>query len=1084
MKRLLYICVMVASAGLLHAQSGINADCDNSIRLCSTPSFTFNGGSGAGNVNDIPSNANISNPTTNPASTNAGCLLSGELKPQWLLISIGNPGLLEFIFGGNNSQHPQAGFYDWAMWRYSPTACAEIQGNTLPPIRCNWNGSSSGGTGIASSANQPSGSSPSNFEPPLQVNECDQFIICISNYSGVNTLVSFLSVGTASLLCDPTCLSVTNPTVCAGTQMTVAAVMSGTPSNVSYTVNPGNTSGTSSVIVINQPVNGASYTVVASGLTHLNVPFTRTAVATVGVKPQPTVSPTFTNSTCTNTFNAFDLKLGFLPVSATPGYTINWSPVPNVVGSSAQSTGTGGINAGLYNATVVAQGGCSVVTSVSISPPPIPASISLSPAAPYVITCYQPTLTVAALNPSYNYTWSNGLLPVTSDTARFNSNQTGTWTITSLNPQSGCTATRTISIALNTVVPSSAITPTHQTINCNLSSITTITASALSPSVNIAHYFFSPMGGSVVINNLNPTYQPGGVGEYTHYLVNMTNGCSTRKTFSVESSMGFPTFSLTSSAGEFTLGCTTRSAIVVNIINGQTSPPGGAVSYTLLSPASPSTTPATSLSFVSTYTISSPGTWTAITKDNVSLCESRAPFTVLAYTFAPPLDTVIIPSQILNCELPKVTLRAQSSNTNVSYVWSFPGTPGSQPGDSISVGVKTLSPTNTLVANYTITLTDNVNTCRNTSVIPIFQNLFPPNALISNGGTPSLTCITNTIMLSNASTSGIQGTFFPKNMPVIGFHWKGPSPQLDMLYSTSYVAYMLGTYTLQAKDLNNGCTSFTTIVIGENRSVPLVNPVNPADTAVLDCGQRTATLIPDVLTPTANLTYSWTVPPGTSVNGFTVPALTPDKPGLYRVLLTDKTNGCSSQANMAVIVGTLTAKLEIEGGFGYAPFDATINNISLSSTGNESITSAWSLGNGNFTVTPGVGPLKIHYDAPGVYTVILYATKGACQDSTMGVITVEVPSRLEIPNIFTPNGDGVNDLFFLHTANLTGISMEIADRWGRKVYVVESTKGNVAWDGKDPQGLDVPDGVYYYTLTAEGRDSKPFSYKGQITVTR
>ena len=76
MKIIVLIGVWLSCCITAHAQSNINADCINAIPLCSNPSFTFNSTSGVGNVADIPANSNISNPSTNPASNNSGCLHS------------------------------------------------------------------------------------------------------------------------------------------------------------------------------------------------------------------------------------------------------------------------------------------------------------------------------------------------------------------------------------------------------------------------------------------------------------------------------------------------------------------------------------------------------------------------------------------------------------------------------------------------------------------------------------------------------------------------------------------------------------------------------------------------------------------------------------------------------------------------------------------------------------------------------------------------------------------------------------------------------------------------------------------------
>ena len=198
MKQIFFFALIIGSR--LFSQN--NDNCVGAMPLFPNPSFTFFTNSGPGSIVDfsVPAFSNISNPTPNPNPPNSGCLFSGELNPQWLILSVASAGTLEFVFGSGSSANPQVGLYDWIMWPYSPTTCAGIFNNTLPPIRCNWNGSGTGGTGVASASNIATiGGFSVNFEAPLAVNACDQFIICVSNFSGVNTLVTFESIGTASL---------------------------------------------------------------------------------------------------------------------------------------------------------------------------------------------------------------------------------------------------------------------------------------------------------------------------------------------------------------------------------------------------------------------------------------------------------------------------------------------------------------------------------------------------------------------------------------------------------------------------------------------------------------------------------------------------------------------------------------------------------------------------------------------------------------------------------------------------------------------------------------------------------------------
>ena len=176
-----------------------NLDCITALQASSGFSMPILPNTGNGNINDLQAPSNISNPQTNVTGTNSGCMLTGENVPTWFIFKICNTGTFELLFGSNLNLFPQAGYNDWAMWKYTSTTCSKIFNNQLSPLRCNWNAVSGGGTGICGTLNLPSGGSVGNYEPPLAVNAGDSLVLCFSNYSGVNYFIDFLSVGTSSI---------------------------------------------------------------------------------------------------------------------------------------------------------------------------------------------------------------------------------------------------------------------------------------------------------------------------------------------------------------------------------------------------------------------------------------------------------------------------------------------------------------------------------------------------------------------------------------------------------------------------------------------------------------------------------------------------------------------------------------------------------------------------------------------------------------------------------------------------------------------------------------------------------------------
>ena len=261
-------------------------DCVDAINICADQPLQITP-NGSGNVIELTTGS-FSNPSTNPGPVNSlgnlnqGCFLfSNGLNPTWMIINIAASGSLEFTFGADNG----TGFLDWIMWPYSPTACNEIIANTLAPIRCNWNGLSEGFTGMVTVL--PPGASPLNFEAAFPVIAGQQFIICLSNFSGIDATLPLSFPGTANISCTPP-LTVNNPSICPGESATLTANFPGNPSTVSYAWSTGET--TQSIIV--SPLSTSTYTVTANGIDINGSPISNSeAISTVTVNPP--INPTF-----------------------------------------------------------------------------------------------------------------------------------------------------------------------------------------------------------------------------------------------------------------------------------------------------------------------------------------------------------------------------------------------------------------------------------------------------------------------------------------------------------------------------------------------------------------------------------------------------------------------------------------------------------------------------------------------------------------------------------------------------------------------------------------------------------------------
>jgi len=813
---------------------------------------------------------------------------------------------------------------------------------------------------------------------------------------------------------------------------------------------------------------------------------------TVTITPAPLILSSVTQAVCGGT----SAVVGFTAAgSASVNPTIVWTPVPTSTTASGANLGTAKFPVGIGVVTVTATDplGCKVTATVNILPvPPQPTVSIVNVSGSQSITCITPTIDLqAASNYTYGsltYFWSSNAFTSALQAVTV-VNASTLITLQVADPATGCVGSATTSIRVNTVVPVSTVNPINQNINCGPGIVATSTGVAVSPTINVTHCWFAPglpapscSGGQVSI------YTPP-IGTSTFVLTDNINGCFVTKTVQVASNAGnFPTFNNISSlmtANVFTLGCGTRSLITDVTINGANAVGGGVVSYTLL-PASFTGTNYTTGSNA-TYSINSPGAYFVVIKDNNSLCESRTPLSIIQDISAPNISAEGVSTRTLSCFVPSISLQGTSTNAFVAYSWKLQNgqPPTTQNGTITVVTTAAGSSVNsaTVIDTYTLTVTNLVNTCTSNTIVTIYQNTRPPKAAIALSQ-PALTCGIFSVNLTNNSTSGVLPNTFFGNQGIGAVLWEGPPPQTNLANNSSYSGFTPGAYTLTARDLNNGCTAKTTTLLIDNRVYPVITASNQA---VLDCGADITGTKLAATVSTGSIDIVWETPPTAKVLGEKTLTLTTNSTGEYKLTVTTKSNSCTRTAFFTVTDGVLNANFTADATSGYAPLTVNFTNNSASSSttsATSSITSVWSFGNGTTRTTTTNLSTSATYDQPGTYSVTMFAGKGSCLDTFVKVIRVDIPSKLEVPNVFTPNGDNTNDIFFIKAANLSEITALIYDRWGNKIYELTTEKGNIAWDGKTQTGKEAPDGTYFYIITAKGKDGQNYDTKGTVSLYR
>ena len=156
-------------------------------------------------------------------------------------------------------------------------------------------------------------------------------------------------------------------------------------------------------------------------------------------------------------------------------------------------------------------------------------------------------------------------------------------------------------------------------------------------------------------------------------------------------------------------------------------------------------------------------------------------------------------------------------------------------------------------------------------------------------------------------------------------------------------------------------------------------------------------------------------------------------------------------------------------------------NVLFKANANEPIARyyAWNIVGSGTTLLKTDREFRYTFEEAGEYNVNLQVTNDAnCLDTATIVVRV-FDSLLDIPNVFTPNGDGVNDEFRVAYRSLIEFQAEVFNRWGRKVY--EWTDPAKGWDGTI-NGRDASPGAYFYSIKARGADDKVYKLKGDINL--
>jgi hypothetical protein len=738
-----------------------------------------------------------------------------------------------------------------------------------------------------------------------------------------------------------------------------------------------------------------------------------------------------------------------------PDFTLLWSG-PGGTGSSTELVVQ---DTGWYRAELETPGGCRVVDSVYV-----PGDLE-EPVAVFAgdtLNCLDTAavLRLVSAGGTYSYRWtgpggftSTEMEPMVRDTGRYVVEVTGA---------NGCTLEQAVRLEASTDLPELAVS--GDTLNCRKN---TGTLSGMSGTPGVVYRWTGP--GGFTSDEMSVTVQDTG-----RYVVEVTapNGCKNRQTvvlagdfeapdvrptpdrdtvnclreeiaLTIQTGPGVASYTwngpggfsstdpnpLVSEAGTYTVevegdnGCTATAAI--EVVTDTLPPDVTALGDTLTCDRPTGQLQGFSSVNGAAFSWTGPGGFTsdapspAVNDSGTYELTVTAPNGCYERTFVrieksadlPVIEN--IPDDSLRCNRQNIEIRAQATGQGLEYTWFANGMP-------VGTGAM-LSLTD--AGSYTLEVTNELG-CTATETFEIILDTVPPAVQLEAG---LLTCEVLSVKITS-----------PDRLPGWSYSWTGPGgfvsdrpePTVDQA----------GRYTARIENRRNGCSATVSIDVQAVQDGPVeleLEAENPGCTATT--GRIRVLGVTGGSGP-----YRYSIDGGDTYQDAAVfDAL---EPGTYQVVVKDG-NGCdfSRSVSITAVDGiSLTAPTFISLGLG----ETRVIEVTVSKPPSEIERIEWTPA-GGLSCTDCLNP-TVTGGGPGEYRVRVTDVNDCVAEAVVR-IEIRLGGSVFVPNAFTPNGDGVNDLFYpsFETAP-DRIDLRVFNRWGVLVYHYVGGDMIPAWAGTGP----------------------------------
>lgn len=956
--------------------------------------------------------------------------------------------------------------YDSAVMQiYDPFPVRTISDTTI----CNGDQVTLTSQGLGVFSWTPSGSlsSPSALSPVASPSSTTTYTLT----GNIGTCVSRDTV-TVNVISAPFTVSAGNDVLsCTGGPVPLSATVTGQPVNgqpFQYLWSPASTlSSTNTSSTTATPSGSQSYVVqVNSG----NCRVSDTVNVTLG---QLSVSATATPETCSGYGN------GSASVTVSAGstpFTYQWN-------NGAATASINNITGGTYTVTVYDASQCSATanaivtsnTSVLFNNPSI-TDVSCSGGNNGAVT-----LTASGGNGNINYLWSNG-----SSSSSIGSLNAGLYTLTATDA-SGCSASTSVTVSEPPVLN---VSVQFNNVSCNGSNNGSINLTGFG---GTSPYSYLWNDGSIGEDKLSV-----GPGAYSVTITDF-NACSMNMSFNVTEpnvmvasttltdvacfGSGTGAVDLSISGGTFPYsyiwsnGSTTQDISQLNAGNYQVTATD-ANSCTIVSAVSITQPAVLNISLTKTdldcfndntgavscsvsggvagYNYLWSNNFTTTNISNLSAGVYSVTVTDTNLCQASASETVNEPAQlVLNTTKSDpvcygdangvITAIVSGGSPGYTYLWNNAGT--------------TAVITNLPIGNYSLTVTDSRSCSASanetlTEPAPLSAVLasIPPLCVGGNDG--------------SINTTMVGGGVSPFDYTL---QFSGNSVQNNN--SGAFNGLSSGQYTVTVSDANN-CTTSSTVTVLSPYPDEVQIVTTPTSCYGNDYTDGTLEVIP---VSVINQPYTFSLDGGAIQNSGIFTGLSA---GLHSLSIFNK-NGCLTDT-VAMVSQPAQGILHIYGG------DTTITlgdnvtlNTFLDNFSPSDITDYQWLPDVGLSCSDCEMPVFSGYTTT-TYTLLVTYSNG-CKAEAVSTINIEGYPPVFIPNSFTPNGDGNNDVFYVYGRDIKNIGIKLFDRWGEKVF--ESLSQFEGWDGSF-SGRVASEGVYVYAAEITYLDGKKTQMKGSVTLIR